>query len=47
MAAVSELAVDVGTSTACHTLLVPRASYYRQRRAVFFAGTTKSTVTPA
>jgi hypothetical protein len=28
MAAVTELAVDVGTSAACHTLLVPRASYY-------------------
>jgi putative transposase len=36
MAAVAELAVDVGTSAACHTLLVPRASYYRQRRAVSF-----------
>ncbi len=36
MAAVTELAVDVGTSAACHTLLVPRASYYRQRRAASF-----------
>ena len=36
MAAVSELAVDVGTSAACHTLLVPRASYYRARRAASF-----------
>src|SRR5260221_11610927 len=36
MAAVSELAVDVGTSAACHTLLVPRASYYRARDAASF-----------
>jgi putative transposase len=36
MAAVTELAVDVGTSAACHTLLVPRASYYRERRAASF-----------
>jgi putative transposase len=36
MAAVTELAVDVGTSSACHTLLVPRASYYRERRAASF-----------
>ena len=36
MAAVTELAVDVGTSAACHTLLVPRASYYRARRAASF-----------
>jgi hypothetical protein len=36
MAAVSELAVDVGTSAACHTLLVPRASYYRARCAASF-----------
>ena len=36
MAAVTELAVEVGTSAACHTLLVPRASYYRGRRAASF-----------
>ena len=36
MAAVTELAVDVGTCAACHTLLVPRASYYRERRAASF-----------
>src|SRR5271169_4166894 len=36
MAAVTELAVDVGTSAACHTLLVPRACYYRKRRAASF-----------
>jgi putative transposase len=32
MAAVSELANDVGTSAACRALCVPRASYYRDRR---------------
>lgn len=36
MAAVTELAVDVGTSAACHTLRMPRASYYRGRRAASF-----------
>src|SRR5258708_7341886 len=36
MAAVTELAVNVGTSAACHTLLVPRASYYRARDAASF-----------
>src|SRR5271154_675216 len=32
MTAVTELAVDVGTSAACHALALPRASYYRDRR---------------
>ncbi len=32
MAAVSELASDVGTSAACQALGMPRASYYRERR---------------
>ena len=32
MAAVIELANDVGTSAACQALCVPRASYYRDRR---------------
>ena len=36
MAAVTELAVDVGTSAACHTLLVPRDCYYRKTRAASF-----------
>ncbi len=32
MPAVTELAVDVGTSAACQALRMPRASYYRDRR---------------
>src|SRR5271154_6735598 len=32
MTAVTELAVDVGTSAACQALALPRASYYRDRR---------------
>ena len=32
MTAVTELAVDVGTSAACQALARPRASYYRDRR---------------
>ena len=32
MSAVSELAIDVGTSAACQVLWMPRASYYGQRR---------------
>ena len=32
MAAVTELAMDVGTSAACRALHVPRASYYGDRR---------------
>jgi putative transposase len=32
MAAVTELANDVGTSAACQALCMPRASYYRDRR---------------
>src|SRR5881296_1632884 len=32
MTAVTELAVDVGTSAACRALTLPRASYYRDRR---------------
>jgi putative transposase len=32
MSAVTELAVDVGTSAACQALGLPRASYYRNRR---------------
>src|SRR5258708_30790364 len=30
--AVTEVAVDVGTSAACQALTLPRASYYRDRR---------------
>jgi len=32
MAAVAELANDVGTSAACQALCMPRASYYRDVR---------------
>ena len=32
MSAVTELAIDVGTSAACQVLRMPRASYYGQRR---------------
>jgi putative transposase len=32
MSAVSELAIDVGTSAACQVLRMPRASYYWERR---------------
>jgi len=45
MTAVTELAVDVGTSAACQALTLPRASYYRDRRkasvppVAAFAGT--------
>jgi hypothetical protein len=34
MAAVTELATAVGTRAACRALFAPRASHYRQRRAV-------------
>jgi putative transposase len=47
MAAVTELAVDVGTSAACHTLLVPRASYYRDRRKISSPAVTASRSSPA
>jgi len=36
MAAVTELASDVGTRAACRALFAPRASYYRDRRAACF-----------
>src|SRR5208283_2680368 len=41
MAAVAELANDVGTSTACQALCMPRASYYRDGRK------TSTPATPA
>ena len=34
MAAVTELATVVGTRAACRALFAPRASHYRQKRAV-------------
>ncbi len=36
MAAVTELASDVGTRAACRALFASRASYYRDRRAACF-----------
>ena len=36
MTAATALAVEVGASAACRALHLPRASYYRDRRAVFF-----------
>ena len=42
MAAVTELASDVGTRAACRALFAPRASYYRERHA-----TSSPTVTPS
>jgi hypothetical protein len=42
MAAVTELANDVGTSAACQALCMPRASYYRDRRKTSFPAVTAS-----
>jgi hypothetical protein len=42
MAAVTELATDVGTRAACRALFAPRASYYRERHAA-----SSLAVTPA
>src|SRR5437773_10260042 len=47
MTAVTELAVDVGTSAACQALTVPRASYYRDRHKIFFPAVTASRPSPA
>ena len=47
MAAVSELANDVGTSAACQALYMPRASYYRDRRKTSSAAVTASRPSPA
>jgi len=47
MTAVTELAVDVGTSAACQALTLPRASYYRDRRKIFFPAVTASRPSPA
>ena len=44
MAAVTELATEVGTRAACHALCVPRGSYYRDRRAA--SGPTPTTPRP-
>ena len=42
MAAVAELANDVGTSAACQALCMPRASYYRDVRKTSFPGVSAS-----
>ena len=47
MAAVTELATDVGTRAACRALFAPRASYYRDRRAVCFPAATAWRARPA
>jgi len=47
MAAVTELANDVGTSAACQALGMPRASYYRERRKTSSPAVTASRPSPA
>jgi putative transposase len=47
MTAVTELAVGVGTSAACQSLGMPRASYYRDRRKISFPARTASRPAPA
>src|SRR3984957_9736769 len=47
MAAITELANDVGTSAACQALCMPRASYYRERRKTFSPAVTGSRPSPA
>jgi hypothetical protein len=47
MTAVTELAVDVGTSAACQALCMPRASYYRDRRKVSSPSVAASRPSPA
>ncbi len=47
MAAVTELANDVGTSAACQALCMPRASYYRDRRKISSPAVTASRSSPA
>ena len=47
MAAVSELASEVGASAACQALCLPRASYYRVRRKTSFPEQTVSRPLPA
>ena len=47
MDTVSELASDVGTSAACQALGMPRASYYRERRASVCPAVTTSRPSPA
>ena len=47
MAAVTELASEVGASAACQVLCMPRASYYRDGRKTSFLEETVSRPLPA
>ena len=47
MAAVAELANDVGTSAACQVLCMPRASYYRDGRKTSTPAVSASRPSPA
>src|SRR5436309_7327682 len=47
MTAVTELAVDVGTSAACQALCMPRASYYRDGRKTSAPAVSASRPSPA
>jgi len=47
MAAVTDLASEVGASAACQALCMPRASYYRDRRKTSFLEETVSRPVPA
>ena len=47
MTVVTGLAVDVGTSAACHALCMPRASYYRGRRKASSPAVLASRPSPA
>src|ERR1700693_748068 len=47
MAAITELANDVGRSAACQALCMPRASYYRERRKTSSPAVTGSRPSPA
>ena len=47
MAAVTELASEVGASAACQALGMPRPSYYRDRRKISFARGSASRSSPA
>src|SRR5260370_21305288 len=47
MAAVTELANDVGTSAACRALCMPRASYYWERRKTSSPAVTAARPSPA
>ena len=47
MAAVTQLADDVGTSAACQALHMPRASYYRDRRKTDLPAVPASRPSPA